>query len=324
MKRSLKIALLAAGISILVGLFLIFTGLLMVSFDFSRLSTADFETNTYEIAEDFQSIHIQTNEHNITLQPSADGSCRLICTDSDRVTHSMAVENGTLTVRRTDNRRWYQHIGIYLGEDDELSVTLFLPKDRYDALYAKSVSGDITLPDGFSFAELELTSTSGEIMVQSSSASKLSVSTVSGDIELSGTTAQTLTVCSTSGETDLSRLTAESLRVQTTSGDQELQELQIAGPAELETTSGEVALKDTLANSVQIQTVSGDIALKNADASAFTVKTGSGWVEGTLRSGKLFTVHTTSGSIRVPDPDPAGGTFDVTTVSGDVTLKIAS
>ncbi|MBQ8893780.1 MAG: DUF4097 family beta strand repeat protein [Clostridia bacterium] len=304
---------------IVAGLLAAAVGLMLVDFDFLKLSPLRYDTKTYPLEEPFHSIDILTAEHDIILLPT-EGECKLVCTESKQIFHAVEVENGTLTVRRVDNSRWYEHFGLFWHE--ELSVTLYMPAGEYEALVLKSVSGDVEVPDQFIFADIDLSSTSGNLFLGSASKGSLKLTTVSGNIEGVNTVAATLSANSTSGCISLSSLTAETLDLHSVSGELRLSRL-TAGSITAKTTSGDVFLRDLQAESAaQLTTVSGNIQLEDADAGSFETKTISGDIEGSIRSPKNFITDTTSGDFHLPASDPAAGSFSIKTTSGDATITL--
>ena len=67
MKKSTKIWLIIAASLVLIGL-IIFAGVMsMVKWDFKKLSTVKYETNNYEITEEYRNISIVTNTADIVF-----------------------------------------------------------------------------------------------------------------------------------------------------------------------------------------------------------------------------------------------------------------
>ena len=112
MRRSTVIWLIIAALLVVTGS-IIFTGAMtMVKWDFSKLSTSKYETNTYKIDEDFTSISVDTNTAKISFTLSSDSSCSVICREEENMKHSVQVRDGSLMIEVIDKRSWYQHIGI--------------------------------------------------------------------------------------------------------------------------------------------------------------------------------------------------------------------
>lgn len=341
MKRSKKIALIAALVCVAAGAVISCCALASVRFDFERVNTMKFETKTYDVRESFSNIRIQGTECSVRLLPSRDGACTVVCTEGENIAHTVAVERDTLTITRTDSRKWYQRIGVYWGE---MSVTVYLPAPTYGELFIQNASGDISVPGGFTFSQAQLQSTSGEIDCAAEIQGSLDLKTTSGDISASGHTAGALAVQSTSGDVELSGVQALRLTVETTSGEVTARAAAAAGDARVKTvsgeidlerlsaqalcvrsTSGDVELADTvIAGALEIETVSGEIDLERCDGESLRIKSTSGDVSGTLLTSKRFTTQTTSGTVQVPNTaSPGDGSCEVITTSGDIRFRTA-
>lgn len=303
MKTSKKIALIVAAGCILLGALLIVIGRPKGGFRQLEVPEAKFEVKTHTIEEPFTRINIHEIYADVRIRPADDGQCRVVCYDSAELTHAVGVENGTLTIQNTDHRTWDAHIGIFFDKWEDVSLTVYLPEQTYESLVLQTTSGEISVPDSFTFAEAELLTTSGDITFSGTASETLLVKSTSGEIELRSVAGSAMKLTTTSGDIALSHLTADELTIQSTSGEIELSAVQVSGEAVLQTTSGDIEFDYADAGSLRIQTVSGD-------------------VEGTLLSGKNFVTHTTSGDVRVPPSDSTAGTCKVSTTSGDIRLNV--
>lgn len=340
MSKAKKYAFVLALICIVLGLVLSFLAFSVIGFDVSRLNTMKFETVTYDVSESFSNIRVEGAECDIRLVPSQTDACSVVCTEGDKIAHTVMVKDDTLTITRTDQRKWYERIGVYWGE---ISITVQLPAGVYGNLYLKSVSGAITVPGGFTFSQAEIHSTSGEIHYAASTDRGLTLKTTSGDLTLSGLSADSLEVRSTSGdvsihsaklrgdltvetvsgEIELERVNAQAASVQSSSGSAELNDVTTASQLNIKTVSGDVELARVIAAAhMNIETTSGEISLDRSDAETLWIKSTSGDVSGSLLTDKLFSTHTTSGDVRVQNSSASGGTCEITTTSGDIHVQI--
>lgn len=301
MKNQKKIAIWAAVGLVVAGLILSFAALCAMDFDFNKMNTLKYATNTYALEEPFSNISIKTAECDLRLLPSEDDSCKVVCEESEEIFHSVTVENNTLTIGRTDARKWYEHIvGIYWGE---MTITVYLPQTDYASLYALNVSGNITIPDEFSFLDAELHNTSGKVDFAAAVENDLSIKTVSGNLHIKNAHPKGLTAQSTSGRIVCSDVAvSENIKMKTVSG---------------KINSSNV----TVSGRMTVETVSGNIRLSGCDADSLQIKSTSGDVFGTLLTEKSFHANSTSGHIDVPD-STSGGNCEVKTTSGNITFKI--
>lgn len=301
MSNGKKTAMVVAGACIAAGLLAVLAAMILIRFDVRRLNTVQFETKTYPVQESFRHIDIHDVDCDVRLLPAADGQCKVVCTESDRIINTVEVQNDTLTITRRDTRRWYERISFWWGGG--LTLTVYLPEQEYQTLFLKTVSGDISVPDDFTFTQAEASSTSGDILFLARTAGGLTVTSTSGEIETGNASGGDVRVTTTSGDIRLSGVTARELNVKTT--------------------SGEIELKSVVAeHGADVRSTSGDVEFDRFDAASIRIKTVSGEVEGNLLSPKAFETHTTSGGVRVPPSDPSAGTCSVTTTSGDIRLEV--
>lgn len=319
MKETKKTAIIVAVIMIAVGIVSSVCAIAAMSFDFANINTVAFEINTYTVDEAFTAISIDGAECDINLYPSEDGTCKVVCRESDKISHTVSVTNNTLTIKRHDNRRWYEHIGVYMSS---MEIALYLPENEYEKLYAKNLSGNILAPSNFSFETAEVQSTSGNITFKASVSGALSAKTVSGELYICKTDPSKLTAQSTSGDITIDNIDIESnVNIKAVSGDIELSNVKCQGLT-VNTTSGDIELLDCIASgSVSIESVSGNTELRRCDADSLWLKTSSGDIYGSLLSDKIFITNTTSGNVNVPHCT-TGGRCEITTTGGDIEFEI--
>lgn len=279
MKKTKKIWIIIAVSCIGAGLLIAAAAFAAMGFDYSGIHNITLQTKTYPVEEPFSDINISTDEGDIRFALSKDGVCRVECREDTRIPHTVSVDQGTLTVTRTDNRKWYERIGFFWGDTE---ITVYLPESVYGRLTLRSVSGDIVILEAFTFAETELFSTSGDITFESTARKGLKAMTVSGD----------LSVCNIYGE---------AAEVQSTSGGVCLKDAVVKGNISVETVSGEIQLKDCDAEYLRLKSVSGDIegSLLSEMHVNFHTTSGEVQVSDSPSAAQECEVTTTSGDIRI-------------------------
>ncbi|MCI8332179.1 MAG: DUF4097 domain-containing protein [Clostridiales bacterium] len=336
-----KIALIIAAVFAAAGIIALFAACLLIQFDFTRLNTMKFEAKTHEVSESFHNISISDLECDVIIVPTDNDLCRVVCYETSKIINTVEVKDDTLLITRQDKRSWYEHFGIWWTENN--TVTLYLPEREYEYLYVKTVSGEISIADSFTFCDTKLLSTSGDIVFTGNSRGDLFAKTTSGNITLKNSQAKTAEVRSTSGDISftgdiqgdlLLKSTSGDIRLQnsragrteaySTSGDCSLSELSIASLT-LKTTSGGIKAQDVTAEGhAELVSTSGDIRLDKTDAASFFIKSTSGDVKGSLLSGKNFITHTSSGSVQTPASIEGSGTCEIKTSSGDIRIDVVS
>ncbi len=299
----MKKLLLIAGILCAVGLFVGFLGLVLMDFDFTKLSRVQYEEHVYEITEAFDRIEISAETVDVRIALAEDGVCRVECMESEKLGYTVEVKDGTLTVSLRDTRKWYDHIGLFHFSQP---MTVYLPETAYDRLSVSVTTGDVEVADGFSFDRMDVKTTTGDVKIGSVSVSgAMRVDVTTGDITLDGVRAGTLTVEATTGDILLADVrTEETLAIENTTGD--------------------INLTDVLSNSLTVECTSGDVSLKHCNAFYVEIKTTTGDIEGTLLQEKWFVVKTTTGDVNLPSNTAGlqGGYCYLTTTTGDIDIRV--
>ena len=280
MRKHTKIWLLVAVSLILLGCIIGGCVMSILKWDLNRLSTVRYETNQHQIKEEFQNISITADTADVTFALSKDGFCSVICYEEENAPHQVAVSEGTLTIKHVDSRKWYERIGISFTAP---KITVYLPQEQYSLLSIRLSTGDVSLAEDFSFANINITVSTGKIHVKDLS---------TGALELSVST----------GKISVDNVTCESLISRGSTGDIELKNVVARG-------------------SFFIERSTGDIELERCDAATLYLKTSTGDIEGSLRTGKVFLTHTRTGEVDVPR-STTGGTCEIYTSTGDIEIEI--
>lgn len=320
MKKATKIALLVAAVCVGVGLALSFTAYAISGFDTEALFVRRFTPVTYAVDQPFDSLSVAGGSCDVRLLPSDDGTCRVDCAECDGLRFSVEVVGGVLTVRQEDVRKWYAHIGVFIGETP---VTIYLPETAYERLSVQTASGNAEIPDAFRFHTAEVSAASGNVRFCADVTEDLTVRTASGNATLSGVTCGTLSVQTASGNAELTDVACGAdANVRTTSGNSTLSGMTCGGTLTLRAASGDAELSDVTAERLDGETASGDLSLSACDAQTIRLQCASGDIHASLRSGKQFSAHSASGDVRVPESTPGAGTCELTTASGAIRVTV--
>ena len=319
MKRATKISLIIAAALCFVGLLIAAMGFWLAGFSFGNFGAADAVTNTLSVTEPFTNIAIDVDEADVRFVLSNDGACKVVWEERENVTHSATVQNGTLLITCTDDRKWYEYVGIYAGR---ISATVYLPENNYKELTINTNTGDVTLPDTISFEEVEVETDTGDVLCQTPEVGRLSVSTDTGDVKVESLAAASLSAETETGSVTLRRVhTQAGIRIAVDTGDVALEGV-TCGALSVESDTGDVTLTSTVAKEhLSIETDTGDVTLEASDTATLFIKTATGDVEGSLLTPKRFRASSSTGSIRIPDSD-AGGLCEITTSTGDIEMHI--
>ncbi len=299
MSRKSKIWLITATSLVLAGL-IIFTAVMFAyDWDFTRLSTDRFQTNTYEISEEFSAIKINTETADILFEKSGDDTCKAVCREDENIKHSASVKNGILTVKSEDSRAWYEHIGFSFHSP---KITVYLPKTDYLSLAVKESTGDIKIPKDFKFGSADISLSTGDVEFSACVSGLIKINTSTGDINVKDITADTLDLSVSTGTVNVSDVMCKKLLSNGSTGD--------------------ITLKNVIAaEKFSIERSTGDVRFGKCDAGELKVNTGTGNVTGSLLSSKVFNAHSDTGYIDVPKT-ASGGKCKITTDTGDIHITV--
>ncbi len=277
--------------------------------------------NTHTVSENFKNISVEVASSDVRIAPAVDGTCKVVCQESENVRHTVWVGNDCLMVSVQDNRVWYNRIGFGFVN---MGITVYLPQTEYGKLAVAASSGDIQIEGGFTFVDVSLDNASGEIEVEQVCVDGLKVESTSGSISLSEITVEKEAVVeATSGKIELSdSVVAQDVTVENTSGKIQMENVECNGLT-VRSTSGRVEMADVVAaGETEIKTVSGGVVLASCDAESYFIKTTSGSVRASFRTAKQFSCKTNSGNITAPH-STVGGVCRVETSSGNIHLSIS-
>ena len=319
MSKSAKKWLIAAASLVLIGAIMFAAVMTVYHWDFSRLSTDQYETSTYKISEEFSDIKLNTEVADILFAVSDDGTCRIVCYEEENMNHSVSVRDGALTVSAADDRAWYEHIDFNFHSP---KVTVYLPKTEYESLVIEESTGDITLPKDFTFGRMDLSVSTGHVDCLASSLGLMRIKTSTGDIRLQNLSAGELDLTVSTGHVSVQSVVCEgNVEVSVSTGKTELKDISCKS-IHSEGSTGNITLKNVVTEgTIAIERSTGDVRFEGCDADELEISTDTGDVTGSLLSSKVFIAHSDTGDIDVPETT-AGGKCKITTDTGDIRITI--
>ena len=321
MSTATKIWLIAAAVLILIGLIITLVAMVIQDFKMGNFSTTKFETNIHDITDEFTNISIDTSTADITFLPSSDGKCRVECYEKKNINHLVSVSDGTLKITENDTRKWYEHIEIF--SFGKTAVTVYLPEKEYASLTVECSTGDVKIPNDFSFGNIDVIANTGDVLCSASVSGKVKIHLSTGDATLDSIgTPEEIAV----------RVSTGDIRIDATSSSGDIHTRVSTGKTTLKNvtckslfsvgSTGDLTLTNVIANGIfSIERDTGDIKFTDCDAAEIFIKTTTGDVEGSLLSSKIFFATTDTGKVRVPHMTE-GGKCEITTDTGDIKVQI--
>ena len=319
MKKATRAWLIAAVSLVLIGCILFAGAMSAIGWNFSKLSTANYELNAHDIAEPFRNIALSTDTADIAFVPSEDGKCRVECYEEENARHSVAFEGDTLVIQRIDAQPWYDRIGLHFGSP---RITIYLPAAEYGALSIRESTGCIEIPKDFAFASADIFLTTGDIDFRASAAKSIQIKASTGAIRVENASAGSLELFTTTGAATISGVTCRGdVTVGVSTGKANLTDISCRSVISTGTT-GSIALDRVIAESaISIERSTGNVRFSGCDAAELHLKTSTGNITGSLLTDKVFEVDTGTGRVDVPN-STAGGKCEITTKTGDIKMEI--
>lgn len=300
MKKAVKVWLITAAVLVAAGIGLMMAAMAEVDFDIRRLSTIQYESNTYQVKEKFDKINIDESSSNVEFVLSDNKKCSVECYAPENIRYSASVTNGALTVKAVDDREWYEHFGISF---DSPKVTVYLPEKEYASLTVSSDTGNITIPDDFTFKSLNAECSTGNVKC---------AATVKG----------TLAIRTSTGNINVRDAAADEIGLKATTGNVIMDGVKVKKDLDIEVSTGNIKLTDVTAKGgFWLSSSTGNIRFDGCDATSITAATSTGNITGSLLSPKIFNAHTGTGRVNVPTSS-SGGVCDLKTNTGNIDVDI--
>lgn len=319
MRKTTKVWLIIAASLVLIGCILFVGVMSTLRWDFKKLSTVEYETNTYEISEVFDGISMNTDTADIIFAFSDDGKCRVECYEEKNAKHSVAVEDGILTIEVIDERSVYDYIDINFYS---AKITVYLPKAKYTSLLIHESIGDLEIPKDFTFKDVDISLSTGDVDFCASASETIKIKTSTGDISVENISAGALELSVSTGKVTVSSVTCKGdVTVGVSTGKAYLTDIACKSVISSGST-GDIFLDNVIAaENFSIKRSTGDIRFDSSDAPEIFVETHTGDVTGTLLTDKVFITQTDTGRVDVPKT-ATGGRCEINTDTGDIKIKI--
>lgn len=317
MTQTTKVWLIIGSSLVLAGCIFFACVMSTLGWDFAKLSTTKYETNTYEIGKAFRDISITTNTANIIFVLSDDGKCKVECYEEENAKHSVTVENDALSVRINNQKSWYDYIGFHFGSP---KITIYLPETEYNALSINESTGNVEIAKDYSFENAHISLSTGNVNFCASVSKLVKIKTSTGNICVENTSTGSLDLSATTGKVTVSGVTCrDDLTVGVSTGKVILTDISCKSVISSGTT-GTISFSNVIAaNKFSIERSTGNVKFSGCDAGEIYVKTKTGNVTGSFLSSKVYVTDTDIGSVDVPKT-ATGGRCEINTNTGDIKI----
>ena len=323
MKGITKI-LIVAGSLVGVGLLISIIGILIFSIKPKKAmqiknNMEDMEY-TAKHTDTLETIIVSVAPENIEILPY-DGKDIVIQyrDDKDNSMYEIKDSKSTLKFKRNDFELSVNAFSVFditklfsmddIMNDEDLTVKVYIPKDKAFEYQVNTVSGKISMQDVKANDDLIISTTSGEVeVVGVSTTENIDISTVSGNIEIADAVAgHDVSISTTSGSVIQNNVSAnDEIGIGTVSGNITSDTLN-ANTLNASTTAGEIRVNTLiLEKDAEISTISGDVEIgigESCDDYSVEISTVSGNINSEKgkdrKANKEISVSTTSADVTV-------------------------
>lgn len=320
MSKKTRIWLITAASLVLIGC-AIFGGVMtMLKWDFTKLSTARYENNEYEITENYKNLSIITDTADILLLPAENGKSSVVCYEQKNAKHSVTIKDSALVIEIEDTRKWYEHIGINFSAP---KITVYIPQGEYGLLSIKSSTGDVEIPKEFKFESIEISESTGNVTNYASASANIKIKTSTGDIKIESVSVDALDLSISTGKVTVTNVTCiGDIKINVSTGKSNITDVKCQNFIS-DGDTGSISLKNvTATEKFSIERSTGDVKFDGCDAAEIFVTTDTGDVTGSLLTDKVFITESDTGRIDVPKTT-TGGKCEISTDTGDIIINLS-
>ena len=290
-----------------------------LNWDFTKLSTSEYVTNSYGINDSFDNISIDTDTADIVFVPSESENSSVVCYEQKNIKHSVKIKDDTLVIELKDTRKWYECIGINFGAS---KITVYIPQGEYGDFSVKTSTGDVVIPETYTFESVDISVSTGNVKCMASASEKIKVKTSTGNICVKDVSVDTLDLSTSTGKVTASNIICDNdVKIKVSTGDTNITDVKCKNVISNGST-GDMFLENVIAeNMFSIERSTGDVKLESCDAGEIYIETDTGDVKGTLLSEKVFITKTDTGRVDVPKT-LSGGKCEITTDTGNIKISV--
>jgi hypothetical protein len=159
MKKIIIIPLIVAAVLILAGGGIFLGAMAMTGWDIRGLGNKDYVSKTIEIKDDFSDISVEADVSDLIFKSSDDGRCKVEFYEEEGTDFSADVKGKTLEIDAKNN----DHFSFSFFSFENSKIVVYLTEDRYSDLDINDYTGDVTIPEAFSFKNITVKGETGDI-----------------------------------------------------------------------------------------------------------------------------------------------------------------
>ena len=253
-------------------------------------------TKTYNIQGPCRDIKIDGENLDVNIYLSNNEN-KVVYLENKKVSVETKVIDGVLIVSQDDNRKFYDKVFNFTN----YKVDLYLTSDLIDSLNIEGRTGDIEVNKGFTFKDINISNSTGDIEFKSHVLNNINIKNSTGDIEIENSNIGNANIETETGDVVLVNVNCNKLDIKISTGDTELVNVLV---------NEDFNMKGS----------TGNVKFDGFDASNIYVTVSTGNVRGTILSSKIFIAKSETGSVSVPET-LTGGVCKISTNTGNIKIS---
>ena len=279
------------------------------------------EEKTVNVTDNFSGIDIITNTADISFLPSDDGSCKIVSKDIKKIKYTANIEDGILKIKAEDTRKWFERLFNMRSS----ALTVYLPLGEYTSLSIDESTGNITIPEGYKFGNVDIKLSTGNIDLKNIICGDFSLKLSTGDTCINGITCKSFTSTGSTGDITVNNITATgNTSISRSTGNININTANLGGNLSTETDTGNNNAKNvTCLGNFELEVSTGTSELSNITCANFSSEgdTGNLIMNNVIATGK-FSIERDTGDVKFNGCDAAE--IYVETDTGNVTGTLLS
>ena len=283
-----------------------------------------FVTNEYVLEEDADNISIDVSTANVHFEKAEDDKIKVVCTEKEKVYHSVSVSNKLLTIKQIDERKWYQKY-LFNFNWRSMDIAVYLPETDYSDVTIDTNTGNISIPKDFTLANMALESDTGNMTINSKASGDIDIKVHTGNVRLTDVDGNSLKFKSSTGNLNCKNAEIKgAIDCTSSTGDLRFENVK-ALSSKSNTSTGDVIIVNTVVDThMEVKTSTGAVVFTKSDAETMDIRTDTGSIKGTLLTSKMFDVSSDVGKPKLPPVSEwSGGVCKIDTDTGSIDISIA-
>ncbi len=193
-------------IVVAVAVVLVFSLLIAVLLAAGGEDVPEMTQKTYEVADDIVGLGITAVDGDVKIMTTDKEKAYVVYYENSDGGYDFYIRSGILNIERRFDT---EDESIYIMDDDQAEVCVYLPEKDYTEFYFESDSGDVEIDKNVSISTIRAYIESGDFEFRGKSDKTLLVRSESGDVEIEGAELGEVQIAAVNGDVSFERIVAD-------------------------------------------------------------------------------------------------------------------